>query len=188
MSESVNEGSRMDQIEATMAKMAEHLLTLAANASHNAVSHAVGGSENEMREEPLSGMNDEAPIFDDDLAEYATGRMAGTQAEMQRLRDQMESVTRKLKGKHEDLLDYDSMTFEEQLPAQFKMPDMAKFNGNGDPRVHLRQYVSMMSSTGLSQRQVQKMFGMSLEGAHVVWYHNLEKAVKMIGGSWLMPS
>ena len=63
----------------------------------------------------------------------------------------MESVTRKMKGKHEDLLDYDAMAFEEQLPAQFKMPDMAK---NGDPRVHLRQYVSLMSSTGLTKTQV----------------------------------
>ena len=35
-----------------------------------------------------------------------------------------------------------------------------------------------MSSVGLSQRQVQKMFGMSLEGAPVVWYHSLEKKVK----------
>ena len=82
MSESVNEGSRMDQIEATMAKMAEHLLTLAANASNNAAPRAAGGSENERQEEPPIGMNDEAPAFDDDLAEYATGRMAGTQAEM----------------------------------------------------------------------------------------------------------
>ena len=83
-----------------------------------------------------------------------------------------------MKGKHDDLLDYDAMAFEEQLPAQFKMPDMVKFNGNGDPRVHLRQYMSLMSSTGLTKAQVQKMFGMSLEGAPVVWYHGLEKKVK----------
>ena len=83
-----------------------------------------------------------------------------------------------MKGKDEDLPDYESMTFEEQLPAQFKMSDMAKFNGNKDPRVHLRQYVSIMSSVGLSQRQVQTIFGMSLEWAPVVWYHSLEKKVK----------
>ena len=35
-----------------------------------------------------------------------------------------------------------------------------------------------MSSVGLSKRQVQKMFGMSLEGAPVVWYHSLEKKIK----------
>ena len=66
------------------------------------------------------------------------------------------------------MLDYEAMTFEEQLPAQFKMPDMVRFNGNRDPMVHLRQYVSVMSSVGLSKRQVQRMFGMSLEGAPMV--------------------
>ena len=177
MSESVNEGSRMDQMEANFTKMTEQLQALTAAMSGMAVPRAAGGSENERRESPQNGLNDDAPVFDDDLADYAAGRMAGTQAEIQRLRDQMESVIRKLKGKHEDLLDYDSMTFEEQLPAHFKMPDIAKFNGNGDPRVHLRQYVSVMSSVGLSQHQVQKMFGMSLEGAPVVWYHSLEKRV-----------
>ena len=70
------------------------------------------------------------------------------------------------------------MAFEEQLPVEFKMPNMMKFNGNGDPRVHLRQYISIMSATGLSKRQVLKMFGMSLKGTPVVWYHNLEKKVK----------
>ena len=168
----------MDQIEASLAKMAEHLQALTATMSNVALPRAAGGSENERRDEPPTGLNDDVPGFDDDMAEYAAGRIAETQAEMQKLRDQVEKVTRKLKGKNEDLLDYDTMTFEEQLPAHFKMPDIAKFNGNGDPRVHLRQYVSVMSSVGLSQRQVQKMFGMSLEGAPVVWYHSLEKQVK----------
>ena len=35
-----------------------------------------------------------------------------------------------------------------------------------------------MSSTGLTKAQIQKMFGMSLEGAPVVWYHDLERKVK----------
>ena len=76
------------------------------------------------------------------------------------------------------LLDYDTMAFEEQLPVEFKMSNMMKFNGNGDPRVHLRQYVSIMSANGLSKCQVLKLFGMSLKGAPVAWYHSLEKKVK----------
>ena len=83
-----------------------------------------------------------------------------------------------MKGKHEDLLNYDAMAFKEQLLSQFKMPDMVKFNGNGDPMVHLHQYVSLMSSTRLTKAQVQKIFRMSLEGASVVWYHGLEKKVR----------
>ena len=35
-----------------------------------------------------------------------------------------------------------------------------------------------MSATGLSKRQVLKMFGMSLKEAPIVWYHSLEKKVK----------
>ena len=83
----------------------------------------------------------------------------------------MEFVAYKMKGKHEDLLDYDSIVFEKQLPPQFKMSNMVKFNGNGDPRIHLHQYVSIMSVTGLSKCQVFKMFGMSLKEAPVHWYH-----------------
>ena len=67
------------------------------------------------------------------------------------MKEKIESVTRKMKEKHKDLLDYDAMAFEEQLPSQFKMPDMVKFNGNGNPRVHLHQYLSLMSSTGLTK-------------------------------------
>ena len=177
MSESVNERSRMDQMEANIAKMTEQLQNLTATFSNVAVPRAGGSSENERREEPQNRVNDDIPMFEDDMAEYAAGRVAGSQAELQKLRDQVKSVTRKTKGKDEDLLDYEAMTFEEQLPAQFKMPDMAKFNGNGDPRVHLRQYVSIMSSVGLSKLQVQKMFGMSLKGAPVFWYHSLEKKI-----------
>ena len=138
MSESVNEGSRMDQIEANLTKMTEQLQALTTAMSNMVVPRAARRSENETREGPLSGLNDDAPVFDDDMVEYAAGRIAKSQDEIQKLRDQMESVTRKLKGKHEDLLDNDVITFEEQLSAQFKIPDVAKFNGNGDPRVHLR--------------------------------------------------
>ena len=44
MSESVNEGSRMDQIEASLAKMAEHLQALTATMSNTALPRATGGS------------------------------------------------------------------------------------------------------------------------------------------------
>ena len=64
--------------------------------------------------------------------------LADSQIELKKLKEQMESIAQKMKGKQEDLLDYDTMAFEEQLLAEFKMPNMVKFNGNGDPKVHLR--------------------------------------------------
>ena len=72
------------------------------------------------------------------MAEYATGRMTDSRVELQKLREQIEFVARQMKGKHEDLLDYDIMAFEEQLPTEFKMPNLVKFNGNGEPKVHFR--------------------------------------------------
>ena len=99
MNESVNGGSQMDEIEANLAKMTEQLQALTAAMSNMVVPRAAGGSENERCEGPLSGLNDDALVFDDDMAEYAAGRIAGSQAEIQKLRDQMESVTRNLKGK-----------------------------------------------------------------------------------------
>ena len=130
----------MDQLENNLTKITEQLQALTTAVAGMAVPHAGGNSENVRQEESPNRLGDDTPAFDDDMAEYAAGRVSGSQAELQKLRDQVESVTRKMRGKNEDLLDYDTLTFEEQLPAQFKMPDMAKFNGNGDPRVHLRQF------------------------------------------------
>ena len=58
------------------------------------------------------------------------------------------------------------------------MSNMVKFNRNADPKIHLRQYVSMMSATSLSKLQVLKIFRMLLKEAPIVWYHSLEKKVK----------
>ena len=80
MSESVNERSRMDQMEANLAKMTEQLQNLTAAMSNVVVPRAGGSSENERHEEPQNRVNDDTPMFDDDMAEYAAGKMAGTQA------------------------------------------------------------------------------------------------------------
>ena len=45
MSESVNEGSRMDQIEANLTKVTVQLQVLTAAVSNMVVPHAAGGSE-----------------------------------------------------------------------------------------------------------------------------------------------
>ena len=168
-----SDNTRMDQLEVNMNKMAEQLQTLADAIANSTSSQNGGARTSRTRQEGSEDrMAEEIPNLNesDDLAD--------SQVELQKLKEQMESITREMKGEHEDLLDYDTMAFEEQLPAEFKMPNMVKFNGNGDPKVHLRQYVSMMSTAGLSKRQVLKMFGMSLKEAPVVWYHSLEKKVK----------
>ena len=106
-----SDNARMDQLENNMNKMAEQLQAIA-NAMAAGQNGGTGG--NGMRQEGLDARAaEEIPTLDDDMAEYATGRATGPQVELQKLKEQMESVTRKMKGKHEDLLDYDAMAFEE---------------------------------------------------------------------------
>ena len=84
----------MDQMEANLAKMTEQLQTLTAAMSNVAVPRAGGSSENERREEPPNKVNEDIHMFDDDMAEYTVWRIAGSQAEIQKHHDQIESVTR----------------------------------------------------------------------------------------------
>ena len=133
--------SHLDQLKANMNKMAEQLQTLA-NAIANSTSSQNGGARTSRtrQEGSKDRMAEEIPNPNesDDLADF--------QVELQKLKEQMKPIAQKMKGKQEDLLDYGTMAFKEQLPAEFKMPNMVKFNGNGDPKVHLCQYVSMMSA------------------------------------------
>ena len=107
----------MDQLENNLAKITEQLQALTTAVAGIAGSRAGGSFENVRREEPPNRLGDDIPTFDDDMAEYAADRMTGSQAELQKLRDQVESVTRQMRGNNEDLLDYKAMTFEEQLPS-----------------------------------------------------------------------
>ena len=73
----------------------------------------------------------------------------------------------------------DMMQFDgEKLPDKFKMPQLQKFNGSGDPMIHLSQYTTTMSTTKASMSVVTRLFVLSLEGIAVNWYHELEKSIK----------
>ena len=104
---SSSDNSHMDQLEANVNRMAEQLQALA-----NAIAagqNGGGGTSKTRQEGPNVWVAEEIPILDDDMAEYATGRMIGSWVELQMLKEQMELITREMKGKHEDLLDYDAM-------------------------------------------------------------------------------
>jgi len=75
-------------------------------------------------------------------------------------------------------LDIDDLLMTEELPLNFKIPDFTKFDGSGDPTMHIRQYAFTMSTTGLSRSQILKMFVLSLKDAALVWYHDQEKWVR----------
>ena len=48
--------------------------------------------------------------------------------------------------KMEDLMDYQSLSLfpDVRLPPKFKMPTLAKFNGTGCPKSHLKMYTRAM--------------------------------------------
>ena len=74
-------------------------------------------------------------------------------------------------------LDYTNLSLEredEPLPPKYKFLNMKKYSGTDDPHLHLKQYVTYMKATELSEAQIIKQFSLSLEGAAVKWYYTLD--------------
>ena len=67
---------------------------------------------------------------------------------------------------------------DDELPEKFKMPQLQKFDGTGDPRIHLSQYTITMCTTKAPMSVVTRLFVLSLEGTAVNWYHGLEKSIR----------
>ena len=74
--------------------------------------------------------------------------------------------------------DYIMQIGEDKLPDKFKMPKLQKFDSTGDPRIHLSQYTTTMSTTKALLSVVTRLFILFLEGMAVNWYHRLEKSVR----------
>ena len=88
------------------------------------------------------------------------------------------------KGSHSSRSFSDLALFkDEPLPDDFKLPNFAKFNGTGDPRVHLRQYATFMAATKLTESQIVQFFFTSLEEGPRAWFFDLEDEIK---SDWLL--
>ena len=67
-------------------------------------------------------------------------------------------------------LDYTNLDLykdSDPLPQKFKFPDMNKYSGTDDPHLRLKQYVTYMSTTELTNSQITKQFPLSLEGTPI---------------------
>ncbi|KAL7200695.1 hypothetical protein ACSBR1_032595 [Camellia fascicularis] len=64
------------------------------------------------------------------------------------------------------------------LPDRFKMPHIDRFDGSGDPMVHLRLLSDILRPMGLSRLQKLSLFGRILSGVAAIWYVKLEDSVK----------
>ena len=73
-----------------------------------------------------------------------------------------------------DYTDLDLHKGGNPLPWKFKFSDMKKYARIDDPHLHLKQYVTYMSTTELTKAQIVKQFPLSLEG----WYYTLESSVQ----------
>ena len=87
---------------------------------------------------------------------------------------QMKALTQKM-SKMEELIrgqgmgysfDFDDMIqFDgDKLPDKFKMPQLQKFDSTRDPRIHLSQYTTIMSTTKAPLSVIARLFVLSLEG------------------------
>ncbi|KAL7256280.1 hypothetical protein ACSBR1_010243 [Camellia fascicularis] len=63
------------------------------------------------------------------------------------------------------------------LPDRFKMPQIDRFNGSGDPMVHLRLFSDILRPMGLTRLQKLSLFGRTLSGVAAIWYAKLEDDV-----------
>ena len=100
---------------------------------------------------------------------------------MQALNQKMSKMEELIKGQGIGYsFDFDDILCMEvgELPEKFKMPQLQKFDGTGDPRIHLSQYTTTMSTTKAPMSVVTRLFVLSLEGMAVNWYHGLEKSVR----------
>ena len=56
------------------------------------------------------------------------------------------------------------------LPPKFKIFDVQKFHGIGDPKQYVRRYLSIAEMKGLDEKQTLHAFPFSLIGGASRWY------------------
>ena len=61
-----------------------------------------------------------------------------------------------------------------RLPENFKFPDIDKFDGIGNPVVHLRMFVGTLQPMGLEPKMFYNLFHRTLTGAAAQWFLSLE--------------
>ena len=60
------------------------------------------------------------------------------------------------------------------LPPKFKISDAEKFNEIGDPKQHVRRYLSIAKMKGLDEKQTLHAFPLSLTRVVSRWYYSLD--------------
>ena len=61
------------------------------------------------------------------------------------------------------------------IPKDFKVPDFPKYDGTGDPKVHVYMYTSRMGAYLRNDKMMMYYFQESLKDSAIRWYLNLDK-------------
>ena len=130
---------------------------------------------------------DEDSIFDDDCFEEKEVEINKGPKKKEHLKEtkEMSQEIEKMKGMHkrsQDMKDYMldikglCLFPDVQLPPKFKMPKMDSFDGTGNPRNCLKQYILAIKPLGLTNEQIILCFPWTLSGVALQWYLSLENA------------
>ena len=134
----------------------------------------------------MQGPQDEDSIFDDDFEEKEVEinkepkrkEKSKETKEMSKEIEKMKDMLKRSQGIEDYMLDIEGLCpFPDvQLPPKFKMPKMDSFDGTGNPKNHLKQYVLAMKPLGLTKEQIILCFPRTLSGVALQWYLSLENA------------
>ena len=111
------------------------------------------------------------------VVEDATGKN-DTISTLTRKMEELQELVKEKKPNTEFDLENMGVKGMKKLPPKFTMLDMQKFSGIGDPKLHLKQYGSIMSATSLDTEQKVGVFPLSLIGVAQEWYHRLPSTVQ----------
>ena len=62
-----------------------------------------------------------------------------------------------------------------EIPKDFKIPDFSKYDGTGDPKVHVYMYTSRMGGYLKNDKMMMYYFQESLKDSAIRWYLSLDK-------------
>ena len=95
------------------------------------------------------------------------------------MRDNMEKMqlaSRKAQGMDDYLYNMGGISSKTHiaLPPKFKIYDAETFDGIGDPKQHVRRYLSIAEMKGLDEKQTLYAFPLSLTRGASRWYYSLD--------------
>ncbi|KAI8530334.1 hypothetical protein RHMOL_Rhmol11G0049300 [Rhododendron molle] len=76
----------------------------------------------------------------------------------------------------DQILDFEGLCLfpDAQLLEKFKMPNIEKFNGNGNPTSHVCHVINTLKPMGLSDELIAQLFQRTLTGSALDWFLTLE--------------